>query len=124
MPHSLFLGSALATQDRISPKPAKPISEEYLAQRNQPTVSFPRRLLRMTLNSVTSLFRATRETEDLIKPRCHADWENNTLAFVQAHLYHGIFDMAISLLGFAVIINSLYVPAPWLPVRQVLNMLF
>ena len=37
----------------------------------------------------------------------HAGWENNSHSFVRAHLYHGIVDIVLSLLGFAVVINSL-----------------
>ncbi|EEB92628.1 hypothetical protein MPER_08833, partial [Moniliophthora perniciosa FA553] len=36
----------------------------------------------------------------------HSERENNSYAFVIAHVYHGIVDVAISLLGFAVVINS------------------
>ncbi|KIM82213.1 hypothetical protein PILCRDRAFT_820595 [Piloderma croceum F 1598] len=113
MPHSLFLGSALATQDRISPNlPKGPLhssslSEESLERPNEKLVHHLRRLFQRTFDSISFTFRVRRETEDMVKPKCHADRENNTLVFVQAHLYHGIFDMAISLLGFAVIINSL-----------------
>ncbi|KZP24090.1 hypothetical protein FIBSPDRAFT_1042389 [Athelia psychrophila] len=38
-------------------------------------------------------------------PKTHAERENNALGFVRAHLWHGIVDMALSLLGFAVIID-------------------
>ncbi|KDQ31564.1 hypothetical protein PLEOSDRAFT_24093 [Pleurotus ostreatus PC15] len=69
MPHSLFLGSALATQDRISALPP------------------------------------TQPEEKLVKT--HADRLNRPLPFVTAHLKHGIFDIVASLLGFAVLINSL-----------------
>jgi metal iron transporter len=115
MPHSLFLGSALAIQDRISSNPPKgPLhlpspSEQSLERPNEKSVPHLRRLFQWTFASVSLVFRVRQETEDMVKPKCHADRENNTLAFVQAHLYHGIFDMAISLLGFAVIINSLCV---------------
>jgi len=113
MPHSLFLGSALATQDRISPDPPKALSPsatrsaEYLAHPNEQTVSYPRHLIRMAYDFIASAFRVTRETDGTVKPKCHADRENNPLAFVKAHLYHGIVDMTISLLGIAVVINSL-----------------
>jgi metal iron transporter len=115
MPHSLFLGSALATQDRISSEPPKTLlhsptgSQESLPQSNDKTISFPRRLFKIAIHYIASVFRIMRETEDTVKPKRHADRENNSLAFVRAHLYHGMFDMAISLLGFAVIINSLCV---------------
>ncbi|KAF9062045.1 smf Mn2+ and Fe2+ transporter [Rhodocollybia butyracea] len=63
MPHSLFLGSALATQDRDSLPPS--VEES-----------------RITLFSSSAIF-------------------------VKRHLYHGIVDMVGSLLGFAVVINSI-----------------
>ncbi|EDR15358.1 putative transporter of the NRAMP family [Laccaria bicolor S238N-H82] len=66
MPHSLFLGSALATQDRIEFKP----TNELILTPNQ-----------------------SKESQDT--------------AFIHAHLWHGVVDMVVSLLGFAVIINSL-----------------
>src|ERR1700733_10791411 len=105
MPHSLFLGSALATQDRISSSPPKrplhspSLSEESLELPNEKPVPHLRRLFQGVCYFISSAFRVRRETEDMVKPKCHADRENNTLTFVQAHLYHGIFDMAISLLG-------------------------
>ena len=37
----------------------------------------------------------------------HADRENNKLSFVRSHMYHGMADVIASLMGFAVIINSL-----------------
>ncbi|KAH8981466.1 natural resistance-associated macrophage protein [Lactarius hatsudake] len=61
MPHSLYLGSALATQDRVSVKP----------------VVLP----------TPSHIRDTRH--------------------YNAHLYHGIIDLVVNLLGIAVVINSL-----------------
>ncbi|KAJ7687435.1 putative transporter of the NRAMP family [Mycena rosella] len=70
MPHSLFLGSTLATQDRVTVE-------------------------RLEVLHVAD----SRET--------HADRENNTLDFIRAHLNHGIFDVVGSLLGFAVLINSM-----------------
>lgn len=111
MPHSLFLGSALATQDRLSSKPSKallpsPIISIDSSEPANKTVSFLRRLFLTARNSIVS---ALHETENHPKPKCHADRDNNTLAFVKAHLYHGIIDMAISLLGIAVSINALYV---------------
>ena len=39
----------------------------------------------------------------------HSTWNNRTQSFVKAHLTHAIVDIVMSLLGFAVIINSLYV---------------
>ena len=37
----------------------------------------------------------------------HADRPNNSLQFIKAHLYHGIIDLIVNLLGIAVVINSL-----------------
>ncbi|KAJ3894222.1 natural resistance-associated macrophage protein-domain-containing protein [Lentinula edodes] len=84
MPHSLFLGSALATQDRDSP----------------PESQYP---------SFAQVFRTHPETTYGAKYniRRHEDWENNSFDFVKRHLYHGIVDMTGSLLGFAVVINSM-----------------
>lgn len=45
--------------------------------------------------------------ENAVKPKRHIHWKNNSFEFVQAHMFHGIVNMAISLLGFAVLINSL-----------------
>ncbi|KAF8204314.1 putative transporter of the NRAMP family [Mycena galopus ATCC 62051] len=70
MPHSLFLGSALATQDRLRAKCRAPPPSERMAKRRE-------------------------------------DRENNSLAFIRAHMTHGIVDVVGSLLGFAVLINSL-----------------
>ncbi|KAK0192479.1 putative transporter of the NRAMP family [Armillaria mellea] len=68
MPHSLFLGSALATQDRVA--------------------------------RIRSAFR--------LAPICPPQTlSNNTLSFIKLHLYHGIADVVLSLLCFAVVINSL-----------------
>jgi len=37
----------------------------------------------------------------------YSDRENNSVGFIRAHINHGMFDMAGSLLGFAIMINSL-----------------
>ena len=39
----------------------------------------------------------------------HEDRENNPFEFIKDHIYHGMVDMMISLLGFAVMINALLV---------------
>ncbi|KAI0059413.1 smf Mn2+ and Fe2+ transporter [Artomyces pyxidatus] len=83
MPHSLFLGSALSTQDRVSPAPAKSTSIE-------------------SLDNVSATIN-----DPITDPKNHSERENNSWQFVQAHLSHGIVDVVVSLLGLAVIINSL-----------------
>lgn len=107
MPHSLFLGSALATQDRISPPPKKTqslysLGGETLAERPQYSA------WRSAFRSVADVFRIRRTEKDLDNATTHADHENHPFAFVRAHIYHGIVDVVTSLLGFAVLINALY----------------
>ena len=108
MPHSLFLGSALATQDRLSSKSlTDAISQDSEENPNSTASSHVRQALQWLSASV---FRASPvQVDDDAKPKCHADRENKPLSFVQAHLSHGMVDMTISLLGVAVVINSLYV---------------
>ncbi|KAJ3524698.1 hypothetical protein NMY22_g10885 [Coprinellus aureogranulatus] len=112
MPHSLFIGSALATQDRIQFRP--PRKEEYFDGESStdevcaPTAKPSRwqiiwhsvkRNVRLAFKRPPPSFyhKATR----------HSERENNPYAFVTAHLYHGMADVVASLLGFAVLINSL-----------------
>jgi metal iron transporter len=96
MPHGLFLGSALATQDRASVKPVA------LPSVSNTRATEPKRFLRKLLDH----FRPTRaETSD--ESVSHADRLNNSLSFVKAHLHHAIVDIVVNLLGLAVIINSL-----------------
>ncbi|KAK0203868.1 natural resistance-associated macrophage protein [Desarmillaria ectypa] len=84
MPHSLFLGSALATQDRVM---AKSVDEEE---------EKPEKLRQR----IRSAFR--------MAPISPPETSNsNSLSFIRLHLYHGIADVVLSLLCFAVVINSL-----------------
>ncbi|KZS93079.1 natural resistance-associated macrophage protein [Sistotremastrum niveocremeum HHB9708] len=92
MPHALFLGSSLATLDRVSPEEAELPAPPSRPQRN------PARYLK-------SLF-AVRKADNFSSPLRHGDFQNNSLSFVRAHLIHGVIDVAMSLLGFAVVINS------------------
>ncbi|KAK0200834.1 natural resistance-associated macrophage protein [Desarmillaria ectypa] len=86
MPHSLFLGSALATQDRVSD-----LSDSLPLDLEKPQ-TFRQR--------IRSVFRIP----PMSPPQTPT---NNPLSFVKTHLYHGIADVVISLLCFAVVINSL-----------------
>lgn len=116
MPHSLFLGSALATQDRLAPTPPPKLlgaaSAESLAPPN-PAPRAPlaqrawRALLAALAGSRANSTREEKEAQGRAAARTHAEWANSPAPFVRAHLYHGIADMAVSLLGFAVIINAL-----------------
>ena len=114
MPHSLFLGSSLATQDRISFRaPQDTGSNNTVGKgetddslKNQPSerVSHLRRFYGKFKKSILDAF---------LKPHanlfCHGERQNNSFEFVRAHIYYGMFDMVGSLIGFAVMINSLYV---------------
>ncbi|KXN84964.1 Manganese transporter pdt1 [Leucoagaricus sp. SymC.cos] len=70
MPHSLFLGSALATQDRVA---CRPVKDDKLV-----------------LNATSTMVS-----------------EDSTMISTSPHIYHGIADVVVCLLGFAVLINSL-----------------
>ncbi|KAI5124421.1 hypothetical protein M0805_008305 [Coniferiporia weirii] len=103
MPHALYLGSYLATLDRVTTTPlARPLPS--------PTSSTaPSRRARVK-NLIKSLFSAHRSKagEDG-KPDSwtpYGERENNALSFIKAHYTHGLWDIILSLLGFAVVINS------------------
>ncbi|KZP04132.1 Nramp-domain-containing protein [Athelia psychrophila] len=108
MPHSLFLGSALATQDRLAASPSKTPSPDGLLSTAPSRVPLPRRIATFFRSIFTVTFTGHSFKDDYEpEPKTHAERENNALGFVRAHLWHGIVDMALSLLGFAVIINAL-----------------
>ncbi len=116
MPHSLFLGSALATQDRIQFR--KRPSETNFSQdcedamvetRSTKSRSLFRRILKYCEESVLSAFRSPPPSLYASSATRHNEHSNNSYEFVRAHIYHGTFDMVGSLLGFAVVINSLCV---------------
>ncbi|KAI0757298.1 natural resistance-associated macrophage protein-domain-containing protein [Daedaleopsis nitida] len=99
MPHALFLGSYLATQDRIGPGPTLPNPAMSSAPSN-----FGGRL-RAWFQSLFAISRAER----IAASRDYRDKygrENNELGFVRAHLSHGLVDVIVSLLAVAVPINS------------------
>ncbi|KAI0714833.1 natural resistance-associated macrophage protein-domain-containing protein [Earliella scabrosa] len=107
MPHSLFLGSALATQDRVSALSAADAEDVKASNEvvgaSTDAVSHPQNILK----SVGRSAAAKVVIDDGVGPRTHADWVNRPLAFVQRHLCHGIVDMVVSLLGLAVVINAM-----------------
>ncbi|KAI0662546.1 natural resistance-associated macrophage protein [Cubamyces menziesii] len=98
MPHALFLGSYLATQDRIAPAPTlpNPVSSEAATLRGKVAEWF---------KSLITISRAER----IAASREYRDKygrQNNELTFVRAHLTHGLVDVIASLLAVAVPINS------------------
>ncbi|GJE97814.1 Nramp-domain-containing protein [Phanerochaete sordida] len=115
MPHSIFLGSALATQDRIS-KPDKltridtvdtgtTLAPRTIKSRLTPPP--PHELLRRFKKGFRNVFRIVPIGELPTDPKSHAEHENNTYTFVRAHIYHGMIDIAVSLLCIAVVINAM-----------------
>lgn len=103
MPHALFLGSFLATRDRVGTMtPELP----FPTQSSENSIyASPRARLRAWLKSLFTVSRAERiaASRDY---RNKYGRENNGLAFVRAHLTYGIVDIVGSLLGLAVPINS------------------
>ncbi|KAJ7651483.1 natural resistance-associated macrophage protein-domain-containing protein [Mycena polygramma] len=112
MPHSLFLGSALATQDRLTTEnPPSAVKLEPLSVAgSRETTSrtlYELSRLRQFVEYLASLFRTPPPSRSSTRVKSHADRENNSFAFIRAHLNHAIVDVVGSLLGFAVLINSL-----------------
>jgi len=115
MPHTLFLGSALATQDRVSHRHAEEKAPQIEAYTSTAVPQGRLRCLGVLFRRVINYFKASFQnavrvpdpSEYATKAKRHSELENNPLGFVQAHIYHGIADMVISLVGFAVVINSL-----------------
>jgi len=118
MPHALFLGSSLGTLDRVSAAPTLPGSREPRVSRLQAAKTYLRSLFYMGSISPgeVQVDRVTR----------HEFRQNNSYSFVKAHMNHGMVDIStyrnlvfrlvclpsiwkvLSLLGFAVPINSAY----------------
>jgi len=119
MPHSLFLGSAFATQERESPDHDEELEEastkvetedldnDSVTAHKLHRLWRPREIMLNIAAFVRSCFEASAIEQNAEEAKTHAEWENNSLAFVRKHLYHGIVDMCISLLGLAVVINAL-----------------
>lgn len=121
MPHSLFLGSALATQDRVDHLP-DPTKEAQLRTVDSSVSSASENMLssdssKRKLGLVEYIWAGAKRhfrivnITDVTRPdlASHAEHTNRPYSFVRLHLYHGIVDMVISLLGLAVVINSMCV---------------
>ena len=117
MPHSLFLGSALATQDRMSIKPAVSKADGIVTVDSVMTIdststvsdSSNGTFLRSIAGAMSRAFRVVQISDLPNEAKSHAEHENNPYYFVRAHVYHGIVDMVVSLLGIAVVINAMWV---------------
>jgi metal iron transporter len=119
MPHSLFLGSALATQDRITfPSSERPLSPSSGSSKASSEISSFRHLRRSqrTLLAIKEFlivpFRTPPPSAYSTRAQRHGDRENRPFDFVKAHIYHGTVDIMLNLLGFAVLINSMFVCLP------------
>lgn len=102
MPHALFLGSYLATQDRVSTTaPSLPVSTR---SPDHQAINLYTRFR----NWFASLFAVSR-VERIAASRDYLNKygrENNDLTFIRAHLSHGLTDVIMSLFGLAVPVNS------------------
>ena len=113
MPHSIFLGSTLATQDRITKSKLSRIESRQTADSEATAALSVWRMptflqaVRRVRSGFASTFRIVPIEEYASEPKTHADHENNSYTFVRAHIYHGMVDIAVSLLGIAVVINAL-----------------
>lgn len=99
MPHALFLGSNLATQDRVS-QPPQPLPIPPDARR----LSFSQRF-KQFWRSILYFSRSERDHERDYTSR-HGFRQNNSIDFIRAHLWYGTVDLILSLFGLAVPINS------------------
>ena len=107
MPHALFLGSHLATQDRISsPAPSSPTIPLPVGSTSAPHHNRRKERLRAYIRSLFTISRSERIAANKAHRNQFVRPETNSLEFIHAHLTHGIVDIVTSLLGVAVPINS------------------
>ena len=108
MPHSIFVGSALATQDRLSPAPLKDDNKSAPSLGPLPDAQHRSRgILNRVKSSLSEAFRVRALDSHKERPQRHEDKENNSYWFVKSHINHGVVDIVLSLLGIAVVINSM-----------------
>ncbi|QRW27179.1 hypothetical protein RhiXN_01774 [Rhizoctonia solani] len=116
MPHALFLGSSLATLDRVSHPPVVaatlPLDDRSGTIRfgnrsrwpaGQPSQGSPQFAARA---SDVNLNHEENKVEPQTQAHASPGRQNNSFNFIKAHLNHAIVDIVMSLLGFAVSINS------------------
>ena len=102
MPHALFLGSSLATQDRVSDAPPDELSPSLPPLNRAPLMT----RLRHFVRPLFRVQRADRASSAIDYRSKHGERTNNPYSFIRAHLSHGITDVVASLLALAVPINS------------------
>ncbi|KAL4243096.1 NRAMP family protein [Abortiporus biennis] len=101
MPHALFLGSFLATQDRVN---SEPQNLPPPAVRNEESTGLKSRMKRY----IASLFEVSRSERIKLSRDYRNKYgrENKELSFIRSHLVHGLVDVISSLIALAVPINS------------------
>lgn len=110
MPHTLFLGSRLATQDRITEDSDTDLPKSS-GSSSPPRMTLWQRILRSIRSTFgwKKLFNISRSDDPNVPLNVltHADWENNELSFVKSHIYHSMIDMSSTLMTVAIIINAM-----------------
>lgn len=101
MPHALFLGSSLATQDRVTITPP----EEQLPPPASTRAGFKSKILKI-VNPLFRITRADRTVSTIDYRTKYGERDNNSLTFINQHLSHGTADVVTSLLALAIPINS------------------
>ena len=98
MPHALFLGSSLATQDRVNIAPP----EDKLPPPASSRLGFKSKVQKI----IGPLFRITHADRTIDYRTKYGERDNNSLTFINQHLSHGIVDVVTSLIALAIPINS------------------
>ncbi|KDQ62894.1 hypothetical protein JAAARDRAFT_28865 [Jaapia argillacea MUCL 33604] len=110
MPHSIFLGSFLSTQDRTTSVkidlPSTFSNSSISLETSASSPPQPRHVAPSLRRYFINMFRPTQSERVFDDVKCHAERENNSLSFIRRHLYHGYVDLVVSLLGVAVVINA------------------
>ncbi|KAF8751912.1 Mn2 and Fe2 [Rhizoctonia solani] len=139
MPHAIFLGSSLATLDRVSSAPP-PLANLPAPNANEQPVTFWQKITKFRKSMIyverkppgnplmstrpnesgaaevkeseTASVSSHSKDDELASPTgknhpiVSRKYLNNSTEFIGAHLGHAIIDIVMSLLGFAVVINS------------------
>ena len=105
MPHGIFLGSHLATQDRIGfLHTDSTLSDETVVPERQ---TWKEKIFGPMLKNCREAFRIIPGSHYDHVAKTHAEHINPPWQFVHAHIYHGTIDLVVNLLGIAVVVNSM-----------------
>lgn len=107
MPHGIFLGSHLATQDRIG----SPLTHTDSSLSGDTVVlenpTWKDKVFGPLLKNCREAFKILPGSHYAHVAKTHAEHENPPYPFVHAHIRHGMIDLTVNLLGLAVIVNSM-----------------